>query len=119
MNVFIRMLCKNPRERASIPELLAHPWMTLGMRRHSDGNNPAPISDTVVSRLRAFANMNRFKKEARRLIATYLPDEEVHGLRKIFEEMDKDCDGVLSVSELHQALMFKGNYMLRSQAKVW
>jgi len=114
-----RMLNKDPRKRATIPELLAHPWMMTGQRRRSEGSGPKPVSNVVVSRLRAFANMNRFKKEARRLIATFLPEEEVHGLRRIFEEMDTDFDGLLSLSELHHALTVKGNSVLKSQAKVW
>ena len=114
-----RMLCKDPKKRATIPELLAHPWMIKSLsRRQSKGERPHPISDTVVTRLRAFANMNHFMKEARRLIATFLPEEEVHGLRRIFQEMDTDNDGLLSLPELHHALVVKGHQLLRSQAKV-
>ena len=113
----IRMLCKDPRRRATIAELLAHPWLAArGGSAGSDEHGLVP--DAVVSRLRNFANMNRFKKEARRLIASFLPEEEVVGLRNMFVEMDTNGDGVLTVSELHEALKAKGVNLLESQAKV-
>jgi len=35
------------------------------------------VPDAVVARLQQFAAMNAFKREARRVVATYLPEEEV------------------------------------------
>lgn len=34
--------------------------------------------------------MNRLKKEALKVIAANLPDEEITGLKEMFEAMDKD-----------------------------
>ena len=35
------------------------------------------VPDAVVARLQQFAAMNAFKREARRVLATFLPEEEV------------------------------------------
>ena len=79
------MLTKDPRKRATISELLEHPWLNMEVNR---SKNPAKtrrksalsqVPDAVVSRLQQFAAMNRFKKEARKILATFLPEEEVRG----------------------------------------
>ena len=37
------------------------------------------MPDLVVRRLQQFAALNRYKKEARRMLAVFLPEEEVGG----------------------------------------
>jgi calcium-dependent protein kinase len=72
------MLCKDPRRRASLAELLIHPWIAAATGEESDRKQLANgVPDAVVARLRNFAAMNRFKKEARRVLASLLPEEEV------------------------------------------
>lgn len=44
----------------------------------------------MLTRIRGFAAMNKLKKEALKVIAANLPDEEITGLREMFEAMDKD-----------------------------
>lgn len=44
----------------------------------------------VLTRIRGFAAMNKLKKEALKVIAVNLPDEEIVGLKAMFEAMDKD-----------------------------
>ncbi len=73
-----RMLCKDPRRRATIPELLEHPWLSAKNARFSESSEkPKSVPDAVVSRLQQFAAMNKFKKQARKVLATFLPEEEV------------------------------------------
>ncbi|GAX73140.1 hypothetical protein CEUSTIGMA_g593.t1 [Chlamydomonas eustigma] len=113
-----RMLCKDPRRRASVAELLTHPWIAAATEEESDREQLTKgVPDAVVTRLRNFAAMNRFKKEARRVLASLLPEEEVVGLRNLFMEMDTDGDGLLTLAELHAAIRAKGVNILGSQAK--
>lgn len=60
------------------------------------------VPDAVVARLRKFAAMSLFKKQARRVLASLLPEEEVAGLRNLFVEMDSDCDGRIAVPDLYE-----------------
>ncbi|KAG1676954.1 hypothetical protein FOA52_014830 [Chlamydomonas sp. UWO 241] len=124
------MLTKDPRRRSTIPELLGHPWLAAaapppprpaaraapssaapagirGVLRGRAGVN-VPVPDAVVTRLQRFAAMNRFKKEARRVLAAFLPEEEVVGLLALFTEMDANNDGVLTLAELQHAILSKG-----------
>eukprot|EP00955_Chlamydomonas_euryale_P106349 365699-Chlamydomonas_euryale.AAC.4 len=139
-----RMLCKDPKQRATVGELLKHPWLRLGgggtaagssgggAAATSVGDAPssgaaaqpagraarARVPDAVVSRLRRFAAMSTFKKEARRVLAKMLPEEEVAGLRSLFCDMDADHDGRVTARELYDALRARGVRILWEQAKV-
>lgn len=118
-----KMLVKDPSDRATIPQLLAHPWLHLanewtGSMKASKGLARAPLPACVVQRLQQFAAMNKFKKEARRVLAQLLPAEEVVGLLKIFKEMDTDDNGVLTLAELSAAFQKKGVLSAPEHAQV-
>lgn len=170
------MLTKDPKQRATTSELLAHPWLatcagTLSAASASQSASPftrstttgsvtmpasqpipaamaaslnsalgrklprgsiaaavaaaiargadvRSVPDAVVARLQQFAGMNAFKRQARRVLAAYLPEEEVVGLANIFRSMDVDGDGVLSMRELRQGLMSRGVHMNDKHAKL-
>ncbi|KAF5837174.1 hypothetical protein DUNSADRAFT_4734 [Dunaliella salina] len=76
------------------------------------------VPDAVIARLQQFAAMNAFKREARRVVATYLPEEEVVGLLTLFRHMDTDKDGVVSMEELCRALEQRGVHVPDEHAKV-
>lgn len=44
-----------------------------------------PLDNVILSRMRGFANMNKLKKEALKVIATGMSPEEIAGLRALFE----------------------------------
>lgn len=156
------MLTKDPKQRATIKDLLAHPWLATCAGTITPSAAPTPfmgmspvasvsapksqglnasillnnqmakgklakgsiaavvaaavargadvktVPDAVVARLQQFAGMNAFKRQARRLLAAYLPEEEVVGLANIFRAMDTDGDGVLTQRELREALLQRG-----------
>ncbi len=173
-DVISRMLTKDPKARASIKELLAHPWfqtcagtltpaglpcsphgsVTLAPHAASAvaaelrqgaavaldpalsqriqkgsiskavqqaikrGKQVKAVPDAVVARLQQFTAMNAFKRQARRVLATYLPEEEVVGLMQVFRSMDRDGDGLLTVRELQAGLAERGIGISDSNAKV-
>lgn len=44
-----------------------------------------PLDNVVLSRMRNFAGMNKLKKEALKVIATGMSEEEIAGLRSLFQ----------------------------------
>ncbi|KAL6748042.1 kinase-like domain-containing protein [Haematococcus lacustris] len=72
------------------------------------GKQVRAVPDAVVARLQHFSAMNVFKRQARLVLASLLPEEEVEGLMQVFISMDKDGDGVLSLRELRDALTQRG-----------
>jgi hypothetical protein len=57
------MLARDPRKRPDAQTILNHEWMRGG----SGGVVEAPMQPEILRRLRRFAHMNRFKKEALRV----------------------------------------------------
>jgi serine/threonine protein kinase len=54
-----RMLVRDPTKRATVAEVLSHEWM-----RENGGAREELIQPEILQRMRQFAGMNRFKKEA-------------------------------------------------------
>ena len=54
-----RMLVRDPNKRATVTEILNHEWM-----RENGAAPDALIQPEILQRMRQFAGMNRFKKEA-------------------------------------------------------
>lgn len=97
------MLERNPEKRSSARDILQHEWLVkLGC------GNDKPLGNAVFKRMHDFTQCNRLKRVALKLIAAQLPEEETQGLRKIFQSIDKDNNGMLTVNELHDALTRKG-----------
>uniref|UniRef100_A0A383VCA4 non-specific serine/threonine protein kinase n=1 Tax=Tetradesmus obliquus TaxID=3088 RepID=A0A383VCA4_TETOB len=98
-----RMLVHDPRKRPDAATILGHEWMQGGSSAPE-----APMQPEILQRMRRFANMNRFKKEALRVVATHLPPEEIEGIRQMFMDMDRDGSGTISYMELKEGLRRKG-----------
>ncbi|GLI64350.1 hypothetical protein VaNZ11_007589, partial [Volvox africanus] len=100
--VVTAMLNRDPAKRATADEVLAMPW--LGRTAASCTASTTPLPGVVSDRMRRFARMNSFKKEARRVVAGLMRPEEVAGLVAQFKSLDADGDGKLNVQELRDGL---------------
>ncbi|XP_074275564.1 calcium-dependent protein kinase 26-like [Silene latifolia] len=94
-----KMLCSQPSERLTAHQVLCHPWVCE--------NGVAPdraLDPAVLSRLKHFSAMNKLKKMALRVIAESLSEEEIAGLREMFQTMDTDNSGAITFEELKAGL---------------
>lgn len=57
------MLVRDPRKRPDAATILKHEWLRGG----SPAAAEAPMQPEILNRMKRFANMNRFKKEALRV----------------------------------------------------
>ncbi|CAF1706456.1 unnamed protein product [Brassica oleracea var. botrytis] len=99
-----KMLCSRPSERLTAHEVLRHPWICE--------NGVAPdraLDPAVLSRLKQFSAMNKLKKMALKVIAESLSEEEIAGLRAMFEAMDTDNSGAITFDELKAGLRRYGS----------
>ncbi|CAJ1971650.1 unnamed protein product [Sphenostylis stenocarpa] len=99
-----KMLCSQPSERLTAHQVLCHPWICE--------NGVAPdraIDPAVLSRLKQFSAMNKLKKMALRVIAESLSEEEIAGLREMFQAMDTDNSGAITFDELKAGLRRYGS----------
>ena len=52
-----------------------------------------PLENEIQHRLKKFQDLHRLKRQALKLIASYMSPEEVSGLRNQFHALDKDSNG--------------------------
>jgi len=91
----IKHMLTDPKDRYSAQEVLNHTWV----------NNLAPLSTECVlslntETLRNYTNTNKLKKAALTFIASRLKDEEVKQLKEIFNALDTNKDGTLTLEEV-------------------
>ncbi|QDZ19490.1 calcium-dependent protein kinase [Chloropicon primus] len=94
------MLKLDPKERASIRTVLEHPWM-----KENGSASARPISNEVVNRLSRFVKMSKLQKLISRMMAEMLSPAEIKGLHTIFQRLDSDNDGVVTMDELRAGLV--------------
>ncbi|KAL9240639.1 hypothetical protein vseg_014836 [Gypsophila vaccaria] len=97
------MLEHNPYSRLTVDEALEHPWM-----KNADNNVDISLGQNVMTRIKQFSLMNKFKKKVLRVVADTMPEEEIEDLIKIFKMMDIDENGLLDFDELKVGLLKLG-----------
>lgn len=63
---------------------------------------------TILSRLRTFRKLNKFKKAALSIIACMLTDDAVVQGRDLFSRLDENGDGYVSIQELRETMVRLG-----------
>lgn len=107
-----KMLERDPIKRISAHEVLCHPWIV------DDRVAPdKPLDSAVLSRLKQFSAMNKLKKMALRVIAERLSEEEIGGLKELFNMIDTDNSGTITFEELKEGLKRVGSELMESEIK--
>ncbi|GMI28354.1 hypothetical protein TrCOL_g13075 [Triparma columacea] len=98
------LLKKDPKARLTAANALDHPWFSdLGV---VDKSTLPKIKHggSVNTEFRKYMAMSKLKKAALAHIATHLTNEEVKGLKEVFQAIDVDSSGTLTVEEIKDAL---------------
>jgi calcium-dependent protein kinase len=107
-----KMLDPNVRRRLKAHQVLCHPWI------REEGVAPdRPMDPAVQSRLKQFSAMNKLKKVAIRVIAEFLSEEEIAGLREMFKMIDTDHSGAITFEELKSGLERVGSNLVESEIR--
>ncbi|KAK1396600.1 Calcium-dependent protein kinase [Heracleum sosnowskyi] len=105
-----KMLVRDPKRRLTAHEVLCHPWVQV------DGVAPdKPLDSAVISRIKKFSAMNKLKKMALRVIAESLSEEEIAGLKQMFEMIDTDNSGHITFEELKAGISRIGSNLKESE----
>jgi len=105
------MLEPDPTARFNAQQVLDHPWL------QNAKTNPNIPLDAVRSRLKQFSAMNRLKKKALQVIAEILGSEETQKLQDMFERMDTDKNGALTLEELKNGLVQIGSQLTEGEVQ--
>ncbi|TYJ40144.1 hypothetical protein E1A91_A04G119000v1 [Gossypium mustelinum] len=108
-----QMLEPDPKLRLTAKQVLEHPWLQNAKKAPN-----VPLGDVVKSRLKQFSMMNRFKRKALRVIAEFLSVEEVEDIKVMFNKMDTDNDGIVSVEELKAGFKNYGSQLAEPEVQM-
>ncbi|GAA0140154.1 non-receptor serine/threonine protein kinase [Lithospermum erythrorhizon] len=111
-DLVLRMLTHDPSRRITAAEVLEHPWI-----REGGEASDKPIDSAVLSRMKQFRAMNKFKKLALKVIAEDLGTEEKQGLKAMFQNMDTDGNGSITYEELKSGLDRLGSKLTECEVK--
>mmetsp|Transcript_71237 Transcript_71237/g.202068 ORF Transcript_71237/g.202068 Transcript_71237/m.202068 type:complete len:523 (+) Transcript_71237:87-1655(+) len=102
----IRGLLKaEPRQRLRADQAVDREWIKSWAPRAPKVPSLPP---NFVANLRGFRSQNRLKKAALHIIAGQLKENEMKGLRGVFQALDRNQDGLLSGRELKEGLLKAG-----------
>lgn len=102
-NLLEKLLEKDPQKRLSALDALDHSWIK-NQAPHATINEK--VAKQVFDNLRSFQADQKLQEAAVAFIVNQLiTKEETEELKKMFIELDKNCDGVLSREEIEMGLM--------------
>eukprot|EP00812_Abedinium_dasypus_P013191 NODE_66_length_2279_cov_276.512140.p1 GENE.NODE_66_length_2279_cov_276.512140~~NODE_66_length_2279_cov_276.512140.p1 ORF type:complete len:710 (-),score=225.70 NODE_66_length_2279_cov_276.512140:132-2261(-) len=100
-----RLLSPEPKGRPTATEALKHEWVAL-QARNADGRST--FAAAAFEHARRFGAQSWIKKAARLHIAESLHGPMVDELMEVFEGMDDDKDGFLTLPQLKEGLLKAG-----------
>ncbi|XP_042507741.1 calcium-dependent protein kinase 29-like [Macadamia integrifolia] len=105
-----KMLTHDPQKRITAAQALEHPWLK------EDGvASDKPIDSAVLIRMKQFRAMNKLKKIAIKVIAESLSEEDIKGLKEMFNNIDTDKSGAITYDELKIGLSRLGSKLSESE----
>ncbi|XP_030527313.1 calcium-dependent protein kinase 29 [Rhodamnia argentea] len=107
-----KLLMRDPKKRITAAEALEHPWL-----REDGVASDKPIDSAVLRRMRQFRASNKLKKLALKVIAENLSEEEIKGLRQMFNNMDTDGSGTITFEEFKSGLSRLGSKLTEAEIR--
>lgn len=96
--ILVELLRKKPENRFSVADALEHPWLQADYKLPDRA-----IMEVVVATMVEFQSLNMLQKAAMTALAWRACDEDTKHLRQIFEYLDRDGNGHVTMPELRGA----------------
>jgi len=101
-DLLARLLRKQGRRRPTAEAALCHPWFGAALAGEEGRSVARRLSGSSFLQQRFLGHVRRTRLErlAVTVVAEQLTEAEIHHLRLVFEEVDRDGDGTLDAQEL-------------------
>lgn len=100
MNLAKQMLHREEMSRSEAAQALRHKWFGKQVPRR----RLAAVDQEILTSLRGFRKLNKFRKVSLSVIASMLPEKVTRPGRDLFVYLDKDGDGEVTLTELREAM---------------
>jgi calcium-dependent protein kinase len=97
-DLLTKLLTSDTAKRLTAEEALAHPWMK------GETASATPMLKDVLLNLKHFNAECKFKRGVLNLMANCLNEDEISNLKNLFNRIDENGDGKITVGELSKAL---------------
>lgn len=97
-DLMAKLLTRDVASRLTAVEALEHPWM------RGETATRTPLDVLTLERLKNFSANTRLKQAVLVMMSDSLTDAELNQMRKTFEAIDKNGDGLITVTELREAM---------------
>ncbi|XP_057516082.1 calcium-dependent protein kinase 29 isoform X2 [Amaranthus tricolor] len=108
-DLIAKMLERDPTTRITASQALEHPWL-----RENEASDK-PIDSVVLFRMKQFRAMNKLKKLALKVMAKNIDEEDTKGLREMFNNIDTDRSGTITLQELKDGLARLGSTLTETE----
>ena len=95
----IKKMCCSPNKRLTAEQVLNETWV-----KDNAPNAGKALLPMKIDGFKNYSNSNKLRKAALTYIASRLSEEEIKKIKAIFETIDTDNDGKLSLEELKKAV---------------
>src|SRR4051794_23634886 len=92
------MLC-DPKDRYTAEQVLAHKWVAKLAPDSQD-----VVLDLKIDNLKLYRNTTKLKKAVLVFIASRLNETDIKNLKEIFDTLDKNKDGTLTLEEVKEGI---------------
>jgi len=100
---FIRqLLTKDPSKRPTAEEAQNHEWLVKSASLDADQSKP--LNPNLVKNLMKFQDYTNLQKVLLEVVSFTLLPEQIKGLKKEFEKVDRDGNGEITLEELKEVL---------------
>jgi len=97
-DLMARLITLDTAKRITAAEALEHPWLT------GEKADNKPMMGTVLSNLNNFRYKYKFKQALLTVMSDTMTEAELTALQKTFKTLDENGDGVITVTEMKNAI---------------
>eukprot|EP00450_Noctiluca_scintillans_P000703 CAMPEP_0194482798 /NCGR_PEP_ID=MMETSP0253-20130528/4573_1 /TAXON_ID=2966 /ORGANISM="Noctiluca scintillans" /LENGTH=499 /DNA_ID=CAMNT_0039322359 /DNA_START=67 /DNA_END=1566 /DNA_ORIENTATION=- len=99
-DLITNLLRMKPEDRFTAEQALTDPWI----RDHAPQAVTVELEPTFINKLRHFQSANQLKQAALQIMAKQLTEDQLKQLRDVFQSLDVNQDGCLTIQEMRDGL---------------